>query len=139
MPDVGTRKLILKVASTDFSDSVSTVEIVTGDADTDFLPFLAARNGGEREYKLHIVLKQATEAASLWYYAWANAGTEVAVEVWPNGGTVAGVNTPKFSGTVSVREPDGVLLGGEAKASVSAKQTIECEWPFLAKPTMVTA
>ena len=42
-------------------------------------------------------------------------------------------------GTVTIQEPDGDLLGGEANASTSAKFTVEVSWPFTAKPTRVTA
>lgn len=139
MPDIGTRKLVLKVGGTDFSSSISTAEIVEGEADTDFVSYTAALAGGEKEWKLHIVCKQATEAAALWYYGWANVGTEVAVEVWPNGGTVPAVNTPKFTGTVVITGPDGKLIGGEAKPSVTAKQVTEYSWTFTAKPTLVIA
>lgn len=42
MPDIGTRKLILKVGTTDYSASVSTAEIVAGEMDTDFVSFADA-------------------------------------------------------------------------------------------------
>ena len=136
MPDIGTRKLILKVGGTDYSASVSMAEIVAGEMDTDFVSFADALAGGPREYKLHIVLKQDTAASSLWYFAWANVGQDVAFELWPNGGTVPSATTPKVTGTANVREPDGTLLGGEASPRVNAKQTIECEWICTGKPVM---
>ena len=138
MPDVGTRKLVLKVGGDDYSDSVSTAELTAGEADTDFVSYAAALAGGEREYKLHVVFKQNTDAAALWYFAWDNVGDEVAFELWPNGGSVASTTNPKFTGTVVITEPDGPLIGGEAKPSVTAKQTTECEWTCVAKPTLVT-
>ena len=49
--------------------------------------------------------------------------SEVPVEVWPYGRPGSGTATttqPKVTGTVTVREPDGELLGGEADKSVGA-------------------
>jgi hypothetical protein len=133
---IGTRKLILKVAGTDFSDSVAAVTIVSGDKDSDFMSFAEALAGGSRDYTLKIKMKQDTAAASLWYYAWSQAGSDVAVEIWPNGGTVASASAPKISGTVTVKEPNGDFLGGEANKSTTALFTTEVEWVFTAKPTL---
>lgn len=139
MPTLGTRKLVLRVDSTDFTDSVSNVRVVAGEKDSDFMSFLEASQGGAREYKLALTLKQATDTTSLWYYAWSEAGTDVAVEVWPNGRPVDGNATttyPKVSGTVTIVEPDGDFLGGEANKSTTAVFTTEVEWTFTAKPTL---
>lgn len=136
MAAFGTRKLILKVDGTDYSDSVSDVRVVAGESDADFVSFEEARNGGARMYTLTMTLKQDSAAASLWYMAWANAGTEVDVEVWPNGGTVESATTPKFTGTVVVTEPDGDFLGGEADRSTKKFFTSEFEWEFTAKPVL---
>lgn len=136
MPVVGTRKLILKIGGNDFTDSVSSVEIVAGEKDSDFMSFAEALAGGARDYTLKLKLRQDTAAASLWYYAWAQAGTDVAVSIWPNGGTVRSATTPEITGTVTVREPDGTLLGGEANRSATAVQLTEVEWVYTAKPTL---
>jgi hypothetical protein len=138
MPDIGTRKLVLRVDSTDFTDSVSNVRIVAGEKDSDFMSFAEAAAGGAREYKLAMALKQATDTTSLWTYAWSEAGTDVPVEVWPNGynAGVASTTYPKVSGTVTVVEPDGDFLGGEANKSTTARFVTEVEWTFTAKPTL---
>ncbi len=139
MPDVGTRKLVLRVDSTDFTDSVKDVRIVAGDKDSDFMSFAEALAGGARQYALALSMKQSTDTTSLWYYAWSEAGTDVAVEVWPNGYGAAGAastDKPKISGTVTIVEPDGDFLGGEANKSTTAKFTTEVEWIFTAKPTL---
>jgi hypothetical protein len=134
---IGTRKTVLKVASTDFSDHISDCRIVAGDKDSDFMSFVEALAGGARDYTLKLKLKQDTAAASLWYYIWGSAGTDVAVEFWPCGVTSpATAATPKFSGTVTVKEPDGDLLGGEANRSATAVNVAEVEWVFTAKPTL---
>lgn len=141
MPDVGTRALVLRVDDTDFTSSVSNVRLTAGDQTTDFLSFAQAAAGGAREYKLAMTMKQATDTTSLWYYAWSESGSDVAVEVWPNGynGGVASTTYPKVSGTVTIVEPDGDFLGGAANKSTTAKMTMDVEWTFTAKPTIVTA
>lgn len=136
---VGTRKLVLKVDSTDFSDAVKVATVASRKADGGFGSFAEARAGGPREYYLKLTMKQDTDAASLHDYVWAHFGEEIDVEVWPQGGTVAAASTPKYTGTVVIAEPDGDLLGGEANESTSARFTTEVEWVFLAKPTKVTS
>lgn len=141
MPVIGTRKLVLYVDSTDFTDSVSNVRIVPGEKDSDFMSFEEALAGGAREYKLALTLRQDTSTTSLWYYAWNEAGSDVDVEIWPNGynGGTATATYPKFTGTVTITEPDGDFLGGEANKSTTAVFLTEVEWTFTAKPTLVTA
>lgn len=141
MPALGTRKLVLRVDGTDYTSSVSNVRIVSGEQDTDFVSFADALAGGAREYTLALTMKQDTGTTALWYYAWSQAGTDVAVEVWPNGynsGT-ATATYPKITGTVTITEPDGDFLGGEANASSTAVFTTEVEWKYTAKPTLAIA
>lgn len=144
MPDVGTRKLVLLVDSTNFTSSVSKAEIGVGDSDTDFLSFTDALAGGAKEYTLSVQLKQNTDSTSLWYYAWNNVGEEVDFELWPNGDNPAASGTPtttypQITGTVVITEPDGKLIGGESSKSVTAKQVIEVAWTCTAKPTLNVA
>lgn len=140
MPVLGTRNLILKVDSTDFSDEVKAVRVRSAESDSDFVSFADAAAGGARDYILVVTLKQNTASTSLWYYAWNEAGSDVAVEVWPNGGgTTPSTTTPKFSGTVTIMEPDGDFLGGDANASNTTIFTSEFEWKFTAKPTLAVA
>lgn len=138
MPALGTRKLVLRVGGTDYTSSVSNVRIVSGEQDTDFVSFTDALAGGAREYHLALTLKQDTSSSSLWYFAWGSTGTDVAVEVWPNGynGGTATATYPKVTGTVTITEPDGDFLGGEANASTTAVFTTEVEWKYTAKPTL---
>jgi hypothetical protein len=133
---IGTRKTILKIGGTDYTDSVSKCSIVAGDKDSDFMSFAEALAGGARDYTLALTIRQDTAAASLWYYIWDNAGDDVAVEFWPNGGTTEGATTPKITGTVTIREPDGDMLGGEANKSTTAVNVVEVEWQFTAKPVI---
>ena len=133
---IGTRKMKLKVVATDYTAEVSKVRIIAEDSDSDFVSFADALAGGLRAYKLKMTIKQDTAAASLWYYIWSQLGAEVAVELWPNGGTVAAALTPKITGTVVVIEPDGDLLGGDANKSTTALNSVDVEWLFIAKPVL---
>jgi hypothetical protein len=58
--------------------------------------------------------------------------------VRPYGNTVPTVAEPHFTGTVTISEPDGDYLGGDADPSTSARFVTEVEWIFTAKPVMVT-
>lgn len=141
MPSLGTRSLVLRVDGTDYTDSVSNVRITSAESASDFVSFAAAAAGGARDYKLAMTLKQDTSTTSLWYKAWSEAGTDVTYEVWPNGynsGT-ASTTYPKFSGTVTLAEPDGDFLGGEANASNTAAFMMDVEWALTAKPTLTTS
>lgn len=144
MPALGTRRLKLFVDSTEYTSSVSNVRIVTGESESDFVDFAAAAAGGARDYKLAVTLAQDTSATSLWYMLWAEAGTDVTYEVWPNGQNSTAPTTPtttypKFHGTLTLVEPDGDFLGGEADPSNTARFTTEVELPLTAKPTLATA
>ncbi len=135
---IGTRKMVLKLGtpSVDYTDEVSSVVIAAGDSDSDFVSFAQALSGGARQYTLKMKIRQNIDSSSLWYQAWDNAGDDVAVELWPNGGTTESASTPKITGTVTIKEPDGDFLGGDAKASSTAVNTIEVEWQFTAKPVI---
>lgn len=137
MAALGTRKLRFFVGAVEFTDSVADVRVLSGKRDTDFMTFAEAASGGAREYKLKLVMSQDTAAASLWYYIWGSAGTDVATTIWPNGGTVASATTPKITGTVTITEPDGDMIGGEANESNTAKFKTEVEWTYTAKPALV--
>ena len=145
MPAVGSRTLAFRVGAgpTDFTSSVKDVRIKSAETDSDFVSFADALAGGARDYTLAITLKQDTAAAALWYYCWDNAGDDVAVEVWPLG--IPGApgdptaSQPCIAGTVTISEPDGDLIGGEANASNTMRFTAEVEWKYTAKPTLYTS
>lgn len=129
MAHVGSRKLTLDIDGDDVSPDVSTVEITSEETDSDFVSFASAAAGGSRTYLLHLVLAQDMATDSLWSQIWDHAGEEVDFTVMPDG---AGGAT--FTGTCVIKEPDGVLLGGEADPSTTAVFTVEVEWECLAKP-----
>lgn len=138
MTALGTRLLKVKIGTTDHTAEVSVCQIVAGPADSDFTSFTDAATGGAREYALELTGKQDAASAALWRYMWANPGTSMAVKVNPYGNATATVAEPHFTGNVTITEPDGVLLGGEANSSVSARMVFSVRWVFAAKPVEVT-
>jgi hypothetical protein len=140
MAALGTRQLTLSVGGTDFTAQVSNCRIISGAADSDFTTFADAAAGGAREYRLGFTAVQDPATGTLWDKVWTAAGTSVAVIIKPAGGAATPSPTqPHFTGNVTVVEPDGDLLGGEANASTTARFTFECEWVFTAKPTRLVA
>lgn len=138
MAALGTRLLKVKIGSTEYTAEVSRCQVVSAPADSDFTSFADAASGGAREYALELTMKQDMAASSLWRLIWASAGTSVAAKVNPYGNATATATEPHYSGNVTITEPDGVLIGGEANSSVSARMTTEVRWVFAAKPTELT-
>lgn len=142
MAGFGTRALVLRIATADYSSAVAKVRIRSGPTDSDFVSFADAAAGGARKYTLVMTLEQDSAAASLWSFAWLSPGTTVAYEVWPNGRPVSGTATitqPKFTGNAIVKEPDGDFVGGDADVSPTKKFTADLEWELTAKPTLGTS
>lgn len=143
MPDVNTRHSVLLVDGVEYTDSISKASVTSAETDSDFVSFADAAAGGKRDYALNLVMKQNTTADSLWDVMWDRSGEDVDVEVWPNGRPATpftpSPTQPMFEGTVTITDPDGDLLGGEANPSTSARQTTEVSWMFTAKPTRTTA
>ena len=138
MAAVGTRLLKVKVGSTEVTAEVSRCEITSTAADSDFTSFADAAAGGAREYAVEFTMRQDMVSTSLWRYIWANAGTSVAVKVNPYGNATATVTEPHYTGNATVTEPDGVMIGGEANSSTSARMTCQVRWVLAAKPTELT-
>lgn len=138
MTALGTRLLKLKIGATEYTSEVSTCEITSKAADSDFTSFADAASGGAREYALEMTMKQDLATATLWRLAWASAGTTVAAKVNPYGNATATATEPHYSGNVTITEPDGTLIGGAANPSVSARMTITVRWVWTAKPAELT-
>lgn len=139
MAAIGTRKLKLEIDGTNYTPQVSNVRITSAEADSDFVTFEDAANGGARDYALVVTLVQDAAAGTLWREIFDSAGTDVPYTVMPYGNAVASAGEPHFEGTCTITEPDGDLLGGEANKSNTAKMTIEVTFPCTAKPTLVSA
>lgn len=139
MAAIGTRKLTLEIDGDAVTAEVSNVRITSAEADSDFVTFEEAAAGGARDYVLAITLAQDAAVGSLWSRIFEDAGEDVPYVVAPYGNDVASASQPHFSGTCTITEPDGDLLGGEANKSNTARMTIEVAFPCTAKPTRVAA
>lgn len=137
MAALGTRLLKFKVGTTEHTAEISRCQIVSGAADSDFTSFADAASGGAREYALELTMRQDLAATSLWRYIWSQAGQSLGVKVNPYGNATATATEPHYTGNVTIVEPDGVLIGGEANSSTSARMTVEVRWVFAAKPVEV--
>ncbi len=138
MAGIGTRKLTLSIDGEEVSPEVSKAVINSAETDADFVSFADAAAGGGRTYKLALTIVQDAESGSLWDQVWSHAGEDVPVIVRPYGNAAASATQPHFTGTVTITEPDGDLLGGEADPSTTARFTIDVEWVFTAKPVRDT-
>ncbi|HTW15134.1 MAG TPA: hypothetical protein VMF51_08390 [Nocardioides sp.] len=139
MAALGTRLLQLSIGGTDFTAQVFNVEIVSRAADSDQTTFSEAAAGGGRIYSLKMVMTQDTAATGLWNKIWTVPGTTVAALIKPYGNVAASATQQHWSGNVTITEPDGTLLGGDADASTTARWSVEVSWDFTAKPTLVAA
>lgn len=138
MAALGTRLLTITIDAVDYTAEVSSAIISSAERKSDFLSFADAAAGGGREYSLKLKFVQDPSTASLWDKVWTVAGTDVPVVLMPAGGVV-GPTKPKFTGTVTVTEPSGDLLGGDADASTSARWVTEVEWIYVSKPVRAFA
>jgi hypothetical protein len=137
---VGTRKAELYIDGVNVTDEVSSIVLASKSTDSDFISFAEALAGGGRDYSLKLKLRQDTATDSLWYVIWSAAGDDVTYEFWPNGGSpTAGASTPKLSGTLTISEPDGDLLGGDADVSPRKVMVTEVEWLCTDKPELTAA
>jgi hypothetical protein len=139
MTAIGTRLLKMTVDAVERNAECSTAEILTGEADSDFVTFADAAAGGARDYRLHIVAAQDAAVGTLWDLVWSEAGTSVACILKPYGNAAASPTQPHFTFNAVVTEPEGAFLGGEADKSTTRKMTFEAEWPLEGKPVKVTA
>lgn len=139
MATAGTRLLTISVGGTEYNMQVTSSKVTSGAADADNTTFSEAAAGGSRLYKLALTLLQDHATGTLWDKIWASAGSSAAVIVRPYGNTTPTVAQPHYTGNVTITEPDGDLIGGQANASPTARWTVDVEWEFASKPTKVTA
>jgi len=136
---IGSRKTELYIDSVNVTEEVSSVILASAETESTFVSFAEALAGGGRDYILKIKLRQDTDTTSLWYVLWDAAGDDLTYEFWPNGGSpTPSESSPQFSGTVTISEPNGDLLGGEANVSPRIVQIAEVEWKCTDKPTLTT-
>ena len=138
MTALGTRALTVSIGGSDYTAQVFNCEILSRAADASQTTFAEAAAGGGRIYSLKFVLTQDLNVDTLWDQIWSAAGTSVAALIKPYGNAAASVAQPHYSGNVTITEPDGTLIGGDADSSTTARWTAEISWDFDAKPTKVT-
>ena len=139
MTGIGTRLLKLTIDADEVTAEVSKVVITSNDAGSDFTTSADAPAGGARLYRLEFTAVQDAVAGSLWDKVFTAAGTSVPFVLDPYGGGAPTPTNPQFEGTVTITEPDGDFLGGEADSSTSARFAFACAWVCDDKPTRVTA
>lgn len=138
MTAIGTRLLTLEIGTDEVTAQVSKAVITSGKADSDFLTFADAANGGARQYALNIVAAQDVAADTVWDKVWSLAGTTVTCVVAPYGNETPSASQPHYSCEAVISEPEGDFLGGEADESTTARMTFEVEWLLEGKPTAIT-
>jgi hypothetical protein len=135
---LGTRTLRIEIEGEEYTADVSSVTIETAPLSSDFVTFADAAAGGARQYTLKFKATQdPADPDSIWNLIWDHAGEDADVVINPYGGASPSVTNPQFEGTLTITEPDGVLLGGDANASTSARFTMDVSWVYKAKPARV--
>jgi hypothetical protein len=135
---LGKRSLKISVDGTDREAEVTSCTITSKAADAGLVTFANAAAGGTREYSLKFTAIQDPSADSLWDELWSHTGDDVDVVILPAGGTVDATH-PAFTGTVTITEPDGDILGGDASIVSTDRFTFDCEWVYTAKPVRTVA
>lgn len=138
MAALGTRSLTLTIGGSDVTAEISKGVITSNPSESDFVSFDDAASGGKRDYALNFIAVQDAATGSLWDQVFSNAGSTVAYVMKPYGNETPSAAQPHYTGNVTIIEPEGDFIGGEADASTTARFTVECSWPCDAKPTKVT-
>jgi len=138
MAQIGTRKLKVEVDGTEYTADVSNCRFTSAAGDSDFTPFSAAAAGGSRKYQLVGTAAQDAVADSFWDIVYSQAGADIPVTLMPYGNAVPSATEPHFTSTITVSEPDGDFLGGEANSSTTAKFTFDFAFDCT-RPERVTA
>lgn len=138
MAALGTRALVLTIGGTDYTTQISNCRVTSQASDSDFTTFADAAAGGARLYQLEGTMVQDTATGTFWDKIWTAAGTSVAYLLKPSGNSAASTSQPHYSGNLTIKEPDGDMIGGEANASTTARFTLDFAFPLDAKPTKVT-
>jgi hypothetical protein len=134
MTQVKVRLIAISVDGMDRSADASTATIESAEADAGFQSFAAARAGGVRDYSVNMTIAEDHAAGSLWRVMYDSPGTEVEFLYTPYFGSTIAEDTPVYSATAIVMEPDGSIMGGEANAAPGATATVDVSWPLTGKP-----
>lgn len=139
MARVTKRNATFTVDGVEYAGAASNFALSADDADTDFITFADAAEGGADKFTLAITFAQDHAATSLWRLMWDEKGNEVDVVYRPYGNATATTTQPHYTFTVKIKLARGVILGGEADISTTAVQTVEAEWEVIGEVTEVTA
>ena len=140
MAQIGTRKLKIEIDGDDYTADVSNARFTTSTGGTDFLSFAAAATGDDLQWNLEGTAAQDAASASFWSAVFDNAGDDVPVTLMPYGNATPTTSEPHFTATVTLKIPEGDVLGGEANTSTSARFTFDFSFPSTSgKPARVTA
>lgn len=101
VPRVVARNITFKIGSTSYAPEVNMVSLTLGDTPGGIQTFSEVRVQGEWALQLDGYMSQ--KSSSLYQLLWSSFGSELAFEINPGGGT-AGVDNPKYSGTVIINE-----------------------------------
>ncbi|HEY0889653.1 MAG TPA: hypothetical protein VGE38_08595 [Nocardioides sp.] len=134
MPRLGTRHLLLAIDGVDYSASISRAVMTSVRTDERLL----GEADNVRLYELELTLAQDLAADSLWGLMWARTGGTAAFYLAPYGNENASDSEPHYSGTVTVTEPDGGLVGGDANPSPRAVMTTQVVWAIHDRPERLT-
>lgn len=132
-------KLTLEIDGEEYAPEVFSAIIKSAKGDDKNVTFGEAASGGGRDYVLNIKLTQDMAATSLWTYIWENGGSEVDFTVRPYGNAVPTVSQKHMTGTATVSEPDGDILGGDANPDPNERWQIEVEWKCVGRPVPISA
>jgi hypothetical protein len=132
---LGTRFLTLSLGGFERTAEVSDCRIVSGPIESRQRHLCEP----DREYRLQGTGVQDPATGTLWDLVWEYAETDVEVDLRPAGGVAPSEDQPWFTGTVTITEPDGVLLGGQADARNGGRFTFAFDWVFKEKPLRVVA
>lgn len=135
---IGTRTLKIEVDGTEYTAQVSNCRVTSAEGDSDFVTFADAAAGGSRQYQLEGTAGQDAAADSFWDIVYSQVGADLPVTIMPYGNAAPSATEPHFTTTITVKEPDGDFLGGEANASTTAKFTFDFAFPCT-RPARVTA
>lgn len=138
MARISGRLLSLKVDGNDYDDQASNASVNSTEADSDFLSFKAAKEGGARDYVLALTVAQDLATGSLWREIFDNVGDTVPFVIAPYGNETPTEAQPHVVGSAIIAEPDGVMVGGESTTSTSGAHTTEVEWPLTGRFTLDT-
>ena len=138
MAAIGTRKLKLEIDGVERSVELTNARLAPQDAEADTVTFAEAAEGGSKDWHLQGTAVQDAATGTIWTAVFEEAGTDVTYTLMPYGNETPSATEPHFTGTVTIGQPDGDFLGGEANASPKARFTVDIDWVCTAKPTKVT-